>query len=213
MNEDMLFAFDFDGVILDSFDHNIALMNRAAQAVGLPKLFSRKRVESCSTMTWEFVAQQCGVPEEVLDAFLKELVELLLNVVPETTLFAGISSVLKTAATLGRVVIVTSNHESLVRDVLVANGLESVIEHIYGAETSPCKTEKLRLAAERFSMPLEHVVKIGDCVSDIEHAHEAGVRSIAVSWGFHTPAQLAASNPDALMHSPQELETWLRSYC
>jgi phosphoglycolate phosphatase len=212
MSDDMLFAFDFDGVILDSFDHNIALMNRAADAVGLPNLFSRKSVESCSTMTWEFVAQQCGVPDAVLDTFLQELVELLLKVAPKTTLFDGISSVLKTAGTLGRVVIVTSNHESLVRDVLLANGLESAVERIYGAETSPCKTEKLRLAAQQFSMPLEQTVKIGDCVSDIEHAHEAGTRSIAVTWGFHTTSQLAAAKPGALVHSPKELETLLRSY-
>lgn len=209
--EPMLFAFDFDGVVLDSFDHNIALMNRAAESIGMPNLFSRERIEACQTMTWEFVAKQCGIPNEMFEAFYEKLQDLLLNEPPETRVFEGIPLVLKTAREIGRVVIITSNYEALVRNVLRAQGLEQAIEHIYGTETSPCKTEKLRLASKQFDVPLTQTVKIGDCVSDIQHAHEAGARSIAVTWGFHTTPQLAAANPEFLVHSPQDLDHLLRS--
>ena len=208
----MLFAFDFDGVIVDSFDHNIGLMNRAANGQGLPDLFSREKVAACDTMSWEFVAERCGVPAELFEPFSKCLFELLLSVPPETRLFDGMPDVLRTARKLGRTVVITSNFESLAHDVLKTNEVDDAIERVIGAETSNCKTDKLRLAAKTFGIPLADTVKIGDCISDILHAHEAGARSVAVGWGFHSLQQLITAKPDAQVNNPQELEALLREW-
>ncbi|MCF7847248.1 MAG: HAD family hydrolase [Kiritimatiellales bacterium] len=208
----MLFAFDFDGVIVDSLDHNISLMNRAANEQGLPGLFNRAKVGACDTMSWEFVARRCGVPENLFEPYSKCLFELLLSVPPETRLFEGIPGVLRSARALGRMVVVTSNFESLTHDVLTANGLDDVVERVIGAETSRCKTDKLRLASETFGVPLADTVKIGDCISDIMHAHEAGVRSIAVGWGFHSLEQLITARPDVVVETPGELHVLLREW-
>lgn len=206
----MLFAFDFDGVIVDSFDHNISLMNRVCREFDLPDLFDRDRVRACDTMTWEFVSERCGVPETCRSSFTERLFELLTSVPPETRLFAGLPEVLRVARKLGNVVVITSNFESLTRDVLDANNLSDVVEQIFGAETSVCKTDKLRLAAQEYGVQLCDTVKIGDCISDIRHAREVGARSIGVGWGFHSSEQLAAENPDALVSEPQELAALLR---
>ena len=208
----MLFAFDFDGVVLDSLDHNIETMNRAAEWVGLPRVFLRDAVMACDTMSWEFVAERCGIPSAAFLPFSEKLFELLLEEPPETRLFDGMVEVLWTARELGRTAVVTSNFESLAKKVLAVNGVGDAVEDFFGAETSNCKTEKLRLAAERFGVPLAQTVKIGDCISDITHAHEAGIRSVGVTWGFHSAEQLASASPEALVSSPQELASLLRQW-
>lgn len=47
---------------------------------------------------------------------------------------------------------------------------------------------------------------VGDSPFDILAGKAAGVRAIAVGWGgIHTAARLALEEPDALVHSPEEL--------
>ena len=111
----MFFAFDFDGVIRDSLNHHIRLLNCAAREFGLPKLFSREKVKKCDIMTWESVAEQCGVTEILFESFWQNLFDLLLSEHPETQLFDGIPVVLRMARTLDRTVVITSNFESLIR--------------------------------------------------------------------------------------------------
>lgn len=207
----MLFAFDFDGVIADSLDHNVGLMNQAARSVGLPELFRRGTVSACEVMTWEYVATQCGVPDALHALFCERLYALLRETIPPSDIFEGIPALLATARSLGRVVVVTSNLESLVWKVLEKNGLTDSVEQVFGSETAKDKTEKLRRAAAFAGVPESETIKIGDSVSDIEHARRAGTRVIAVTWGFQGAAQLAAAGPDALVDSPAELAELIRT--
>ena len=55
----------------------------------------------------------------------------------------------------------------------------------------------------------EDTVMIGDAVFDIDMAHAAGVRAIAVSWGFQPLASLERAKPHAIVNSFNELEDTL----
>ena len=46
---------------------------------------------------------------------------------------------------------------------------------------------------------------IGDEVRDIEAAKEAGINSVAVTWGFSDLAQLKKAKPFALITKPEQL--------
>lgn len=46
---------------------------------------------------------------------------------------------------------------------------------------------------------------IGDAGSDIEAARALDIGAIAVSWGWQSPAHLAAHKPDAIAETPQDL--------
>lgn len=51
----------------------------------------------------------------------------------------------------------------------------------------------------------EQVIYVGDETRDIDSAKKAGVKGIAVSWGFNSKKVLAKHHPDALIEHPQEL--------
>ncbi len=47
---------------------------------------------------------------------------------------------------------------------------------------------------------------IGDSIVDITTAKNAGIKSIAVTWGFEPESDLSAMNPDHLIHSVVDLQ-------
>jgi phosphoglycolate phosphatase len=63
-----------------------------------------------------------------------------------------------------------------------------------------------RVGAER-----DETLMIGDTTHDIELARNAGVASVAVSYGAHPTGELARCEPLALLHSIDELRSWLRA--
>jgi phosphoglycolate phosphatase len=52
-------------------------------------------------------------------------------------------------------------------------------------------------------------VMVGDTVFDVEAAHNAGIDSVAVCSGAHSPDQLAAAKPTYLIESIQQLKSIL----
>ena len=44
-----------------------------------------------------------------------------------------------------------------------------------------------------------------DTVGDIREARDAGIRTVAVTWGWHSRERLAAAHPDRLIDVPEKL--------
>lgn len=53
--------------------------------------------------------------------------------------------------------------------------------------------------------PEDRIVMIGDRAVDIEGAHRANISAIGVVYGYGSPEELIAANPEALAGSPAEL--------
>ena len=57
----------------------------------------------------------------------------------------------------------------------------------------------------------EYGVRPGECVfvtdtvGDVREAQELGIRSVAVTWGFHSAERLAEVSPDVVVESVEEL--------
>ncbi|MEN9990543.1 MAG: hypothetical protein RLZZ224_245, partial [Verrucomicrobiota bacterium] len=57
----------------------------------------------------------------------------------------------------------------------------------------------------------DHVVMIGDSLMDLETARAAGVKEIAVTWGYHDRAALLAIEPRMMIDDVPELHCYLLS--
>ena len=66
----------------------------------------------------------------------------------------------------------------------------------------------IKMAMEIMSATAENTAYIGDSPSDIVAAHNAGLRGIAVLWGYHKkedfPAE-GAEKPDLFIEKPADL--------
>jgi phosphoglycolate phosphatase len=65
----------------------------------------------------------------------------------------------------------------------------------------------LRLAAERLGLPPEKCIYVGDDQRDVQAARAAGMRPVAVEWGYHSPdnAGPRSWNAAAVIGEPREL--------
>ena len=71
--------------------------------------------------------------------------------------------------------------------------------------------EGLRLLMRELRTVPEESALVGDGETDLRSARNAGLRSVAVTWGFRSREALLAEGPDAMAESPEELLTLLQA--
>ncbi|MCW5625590.1 MAG: HAD-IA family hydrolase, partial [Burkholderiales bacterium] len=69
--------------------------------------------------------------------------------------------------------------------------------------------EMLEILLDTFGVGRDAALMIGDTTHDLEMAKAAGVDGLAVTYGAHDAAKLAAAAPLASVHTPAELWQWL----
>lgn len=200
-----LVAFDYDGVLVDSLDHNLSLAEEAARHVGHPRCPNRADVEQLDNMSFEDIARLIQVPEERVDDFAGYVYRRLYEGSDAIEVFPGIARLLATLSSRHLLLVITANAQGAASRLLGSVGLLAHFDTVLGAETPGSKAEKLSEAAKRLGVPPGRVYMVGDSVSDIRQAKLAGVTSIAVTWGYHSETKLARESPDFLVRIPQEI--------
>jgi phosphoglycolate phosphatase len=102
-------------------------------------------------------------------------------------------------------VIVSSTPASLINEILDRDGVAAYFEDIYGREIHTSKVVKIKMLLEKYKIAPEGAVYITDTVGDIMEARECGVKSIAVTWGFHDEATLQKAKPAKIVSNPEDL--------
>jgi len=97
--------------------------------------------------------------------------------------------------------------------VLEAHGLRNRFVSLQSADDAPGKPDPtmLRQAISEAGADIETAVMIGDTVFDLQMAHNAGVKSIAVSWGYHGVDHLSSAKPHALIDHFDQLDDVVRN--
>jgi phosphoglycolate phosphatase len=197
-----LVAFDFDGTLADTFGvfHEVfddvvdryALRRPAADDV--PML---RRMTNAEVLRW------LEVPLVRLPAILRFARARMAERAHEIALFPGVDPLVRALARAGtRVAVVTSNGESAVRAVLG----DALCVHLHAFRCGVGlfgKAPRLRALARRSGIAPHDIVLVGDEERDVAAARDAGVRSVAVSWGYAAPEALAQA--DAVCATVDEL--------
>ncbi len=114
------------------------------------------------------------------------------NVAAQSRLFAGVAELLDAIEARGlRWGIVTNKAEALARPLCMAMGLLERSAVLIGGDTlTERKPHPLPLleACRRTQAPPAESLYLGDDPRDIQAAHAAGLRGIAVDWGYFDPA-------------------------
>jgi pyrophosphatase PpaX len=67
----------------------------------------------------------------------------------------------------------------------------------------------IRKVMARFGLAPENVLMVGDAVSDIRAAREAGVRMAAVVWDSYAKQEILTMDVDCVFHTVAEFQLWL----
>ncbi len=200
-----LFLFDFDGVVVDSLELYEDAVNRCLDSLGKPPFKNREEfLEVFDENFYEGIARK-GVD---VSAFMKASAALAPTLdYGQVAPVRELEPVLETLRKEHLLFVVSSNSNYAIRRILARFGYDRYFQDILGHEVRLSKIEKIRHAMTALEKNPEDTYYIGDTVGDIREAKAAGVRTVAVTWGWHSREQLAKAVPDCFIDKPADLLT------
>lgn len=208
-----LLIFDLDGTLADTGRDIAEAINFAIAPFGV----SSYSVEEVKAMVGSGISyllrsiapsgsESPGVQEKVIARFFRHY---SLHLLDHTRAYPGVPETLQ-QLTAYRKTVLSNKREEFSRRILNGLGLSSSFDAAFGSdslsEKKPSPAPVLEIL-DRFGVSRDETVIVGDSSYDIEAGNAAGVRSIAVTYGFRSRETL--KDADSLIDSFRELATIL----
>jgi phosphoglycolate phosphatase len=200
-----IILFDFDGVLADTIADMLRFAQEVCDELGVKHTVLQRDLSELEVMSFATFGRACEMPENLVDEFVSMCTQKFAEKNSPPAIFDGLGEEVRKLAQTHVLAVVTGNTEANVRVFLEAHGLEACFSAVYGVDMPGSKVEKILMAKRQFAARDEAVFMVGDSVSDVRQAREAGVSSIAISWGHQSVAKLVGAKPDHVVHFPAEL--------
>ena len=204
--------FDLDGTLADTAPDLAGALNRLRTDQGLGPLPIERLRPFASAGARGLVHAGFGVKpgDADYDALREAFLELYReHTCVQTQLFPGIAELLEALARRGTPWGIVTNKATRFTDRIVeALGLKPACV-VCGDTTEHLKPHPapMRHAAEQLKLPAGECMYLGDDLRDIQAGRAAGMRTVAVQWGYHHPESGGpdAWNADAVIARPGDL--------
>jgi len=206
--------FDFDGTLADTAADLSRAVNRLRSARGLVEMPPDMLRPHASAGARGLIGAGLGIApghadyQGLRDAFLEHYER---EICVDTRLFPGMPDLLLALEERSLLWGIVTNKSTRLTGLLVrALGLEARVACVVCGDTTPHlkpNPASLLHAAKELALAPGQCVYLGDDLRDIQAARSAGMRSIAVGWGYG--ADLPAWNADAVIARPADLLDWL----
>ncbi|HBX80883.1 MAG: HAD-IA family hydrolase [Propionibacteriaceae bacterium] len=203
--------WDLDGTIVDSIGLIVASYQHAFTTV-LGHPWDEAEIKSWIGQSL-YGAMQKASPEHADEIFAEYTAWNEANTERMLHAYPGMPELVHDLARAGvRQGIVTSKRAEPAHWALRLAGIDDVmpllVSHNDVEEHKP-SPKPLLLGAAKLDAPLDACVYIGDAAVDVEAARNAGMATIAVTWGAGTAADIAAARPDLTCDDVAELRAAL----
>ena len=201
--------FDLDGTLIDSGAIILASMRHAAETVLARRIPDEELMAAVGGPG--LVAQMRAIDAEHADELVRVYREHNEPLHEELQACEGVLDVLTELKRRGaRLGIVTAKRVATVQLALeVIPELERYFDVVVGAEDTERHKphpDPILVALERLGVEPAEAAYVGDSPFDVQAAKAAGVRAVAVTWGrIHDEDRLAREEPDAIVHTAEEL--------
>ena len=211
-----LVIFDFDGTLVDSRklirESNRIVFGQFGFAVP-----SEDESFSLVGMSLESVLLQLAGPdapvEKMVATYQRVLPRLRADAAYAEVPFDGAAELLTALSERDdvRLGIATGHVSHTIAPALERFGWQSQFCTVQTADKAPSKPHPgmLLQALSETSIEAADAVMIGDTAFDIEMACAAGVRGVAVSWGYHRPDRLHGAGALRVVNDMKELRDYL----
>jgi len=207
MSARQLAIFDFDGTIADSAEWFFAAWNEVARRHQLREISIAEREMLRGQSSSQIVAH-VGVPTWRLPALASEMRRLAARDAGAIRSFSWVPDIFARLRDAGvTIAIVSSNTEPNIRRIL-GSAATSKVEHYATGASLYGKAAKIRQVIRKAQATKAETIAIGDEMRDIEAAHEVGIASLAVTWGYASTEALRAAQPTALVEHPSQMLDW-----
>ena len=196
--------FDFDGTIADSQEHVIAEYNRIAPRFRV-KPIDPAELPRLRALSGPVAMKEHGVTFWKLPLIVSTMRRALRNHAAGLEPHRGVADALRALAASGcRLGILSTNSKENIDSFLRRHEL-AMFEVVAGGASMFGKARTLRRLSRELRLDPARTFYVGDEIRDVEAAAKAGMRSIAVAWGYADRGALARSQPTHLADDPGDL--------
>jgi len=194
--------FDFDGVIADSYDIFKDAFVSACFENDYHHISTKKQfLDLFDDNVYESMGHT-GMPKEAIQKILNRFRENAHLSHNDLKFFDGMGKVLNELKKKNRIFLVSSNLTGVVQDFLRFQKME-IFEEVLGSDKETSKVKKIEYIKKKF--PECDFLYVGDTKGDMIEGRFAGVKTVAVTWGWHSVERLKKADPDFIVNAPQEL--------
>lgn len=208
-----LVVFDIDGTLSDTTSTIVDCWQRAMAACALPALAAdeiRSRVGQAISASLPALVPD--LTNAQLELFLREYKSIYVSTVTSVppSLFPGVREMLERLRGDGIAIgVATSKSRAGIDRTLTADALDDVVPTAFraSADDGPSKPHPKILVdlLKRTRHEPGETVMVGDTTFDVEMAHAAGVRAVAVTCGAHDRAVLERVEPTAIVETAADV--------
>ena len=216
MNDTRLILIDLDGTLIDSVLDLAFSIDEMLRQLGRPpagetnvRHWVGNGVQSLVSRA--LTGEMDGQPDKALfeRAFPLFMAIYAENTARHSTIYPGVREGLDRLKEAGYLLgCITNKAGAFTEPLLKKMGLFDDFKIIISGDTlAEKKPHPLPLlhAAEKFSVPPEHGIMIGDSINDIKAARAAGFKAVAVTYGYNHGQDIRDTNPDIVIDSLNEL--------
>ena len=212
--DNLTVVFDLDGTLIDTIGDLAAAVEYALSQRGCPghDVGEYRKMVGHGIRNLVTRALTEGASEEIIDSALKDFKEYYtahIDVLSRP--YPGIHELLRSLTASGVKLAVASNKFQEGTEMLMERFFPDIhfVKILGNAPGLPLKPdpEVIRLALEAAGSST--AVMVGDSSTDIRTGHNAGIRSIAVTWGFRPRSDFGEA--DAIAENPGQLAELLKN--
>lgn len=133
------------------------------------------------------------------------------TLVRNNALVRGMDAVIRDAAKVHKLIIISHSTKRDIETVLKREGLVACFTEIKTATRSGPKGDIIKEISEEYDIPLNRCVFVTDTHDDLREAKRAGIQSIFVPWGIES--RMPDDREAIAARSPTELSTLLIHFC
>ncbi|MFH1840902.1 MAG: HAD-IA family hydrolase, partial [Candidatus Shapirobacteria bacterium] len=196
--------FDFDGTLADGLKAMVKCFNLVAKKYAYPTI-KTPQIAALKELGAKAVFKELKIPLLKLAKIIAETKKEFKKEIPRLQLIKPWGKTLNSLKKQGcRLGILSSNNQDNIQLFLKNRHLDqfdfvTCESDIFGKDRALVKLLK------KLGLKKEEVLYVGDEIRDIEACQKAGIRIVAVDWGFNSRPALQSSHPDYLISQPQDL--------
>ena len=195
--------FDFDGTIADSFE---AVIKVFYELNGNHQPLPANEIERLRGMSLVKAAEELHIHPWKMPFLVMRGRRRMGKRVAEVDVHSGMPGVIRKLYAEGQqLFIMSSNSEKNIRLFLKQHNMSKDFVKIYGSVGLLGKARVLKKIRRQNKLAGDDCWYIGDEVRDVEGAKAAGIKVIAVTWGFNNEELLRQYQPTAVAETPAEL--------
>jgi len=203
-----LLVFDYDGVLVDSYNIFMSAFIDACKDAGYMLLAPEEEFVKLLDENLYQSMQAQGMTKDIILSIALKVKEHTLANQEQLQVFPGMQEAVRALSANHHLAVVTSNETEVVRQSLAALNLD-YFEKIIGSDMEPSKTKSLIHLKKNYEGLMAYY--IGDTIGDVKEGKKAAVHTVSVSWGWHGK-RVADAMPDYVVSQPFELVSLFNDY-